>query len=144
MNVGGNMDFYNMLERERLVSKKISKTGSVQSQLKAKLDGKNIYVGPSDYVPFLEDRKWCYIHMIGEGFGGVTTKLDLKLEVEDSPNSAGVVIDAIRCAKIALDRKIGGSLIGPSSYFMKTPPTQFDDTTARAKTEEFISGKSER
>lgn len=139
LNVGGNMDFYNMLDRERLQSKKISKTGSVQSQLDKKLDSKHIHVGPSDYVEFLEDKKWCYIHMEGKGFGDVTTKLELKLEVEDSPNSGGVVIDAIRCVKLALDNKIGGPLLGPSSYFMKTPPTQYSDERAMAETLIFIN-----
>ncbi len=143
LNVGGNMDFYNMLERERLISKKISKTGSVQSQLEQKLDTKNIYVGPSDYVPFLEDKKWAYIHMVGEGFGGVKTRVELKLEVEDSPNSAGVVIDAVRCVKLALDKKTGGVLKGPSSYFMKTPPEQCNDEEARLRTEEFIRSMSD-
>lgn len=144
LNVGGNMDFFNMLDQDRLVSKKISKTGSVQSQLDKPLDQYHIHIGPSDYVEFLQDQKWCYIHMTAKAFGGVTTKLELKLEVEDSPNSAGVVIDAIRCIKIALDRKIGGPLLGPSSYFMKTPPVQYTDDIARTKTIEFIDNDNDR
>jgi myo-inositol-1-phosphate synthase len=138
LNVGGNTDFMNMLERERLKSKKISKTNSVQSQLDERLEDKNIYVGPSDYVPFLEDKKWCYISMKGQSFGDVNINLELKLEVEDSPNSGGVVIDALRCVKLAMDNNIGGPLYEPSSYFMKTPPEQYTDSVAKEKTENFI------
>ncbi len=140
LNFGGNMDFYNMLERERLISKKISKTGAVTSQLPYEMPEDDIHVGPSDYVPWLEDRKWCHIRMEGTAFGDVPLNLELKLEVWDSPNSAGVVIDAVRCAKLALDRGLAGPLIGPSAYFMKTPPKQFKDEIARQMTEEFISG----
>ena len=135
------MDFYNMLERERLESKKISKTNAVTSQLPYELGEDNIHVGPSDYVPWLTDRKWCHIRMEGRAFGNVPLTLELKLEVWDSPNSAGVVIDAVRCAKLALDRCISGALTAPSSYFMKTPPIQYTDDIARQKTEEFIKGK---
>jgi len=141
LNFGGNMDFYNMLERERLESKKISKTNAVTSQLPYELGEDNIHVGPSDYVPWLTDRKWCHIRMEGRAFGNVPLTLELKLEVWDSPNSAGVVIDAVRCAKLALDRGISGALTAPSSYFMKTPPIQYTDDIARQKTEEFIKGK---
>lgn len=141
LNFGGNMDFYNMLERERLESKKISKTNAVTSQLPYELGEDNIHVGPSDYVPWLTDRKWCHIRMEGRAFGNVPLTLELKLEVWDSPNSAGVVIDAVRCAKLALDRCISGALTAPSSYFMKTPPIQYTDDIARQKTEEFIKGK---
>lgn len=141
LNFGGNMDFYNMLERERLESKKISKTNAVTSQLPYKLDPDNVHVGPSDYVPWLTDRKWCYIRMEGTTFGDVPLNLELKLEVWDSPNSAGVVIDAVRCARLAMDRGLGGALYAPSSYFMKTPPEQYTDDVAHQKTEEFISGK---
>jgi len=144
LNFGGNMDFYNMLERDRLESKKISKTGAVTSQLPYKMEADNVHVGPSDYVPWLTDRKWCYIRMEGTTFGDVPLNVEVKLEVWDSPNSAGVVIDAVRCAKLALDRGIGGALVSPSSYFMKTPPTQFTDDVARQRTEDFISGKVER
>ncbi|HVY59599.1 MAG TPA: inositol-3-phosphate synthase [Xanthobacteraceae bacterium] len=139
LNFGGNSDFKNMLERDRLESKKISKTQSVVSQLDIPLSPDNIHVGPSDHVPWLTDRKWAYIRMEGTTFGGVPLNLELKLEVWDSPNSAGVVIDAIRCAKLALDRNIGGALIGPSSYFMKSPPQQFTDHQARERTIEFIN-----
>ncbi|MBI3160518.1 MAG: inositol-3-phosphate synthase [Chloroflexi bacterium] len=141
LNFGGNMDFYNMLERERLESKKISKTNAVTSQLPYDMGAENVHVGPSDYVPWLTDRKWCHIRMEGRAFGNVPLQLELKLEVWDSPNSAGVVIDAVRCAKLALDRGIGGPLIEPSSYFMKSPPVQFTDDLARQKTLEFIAGK---
>jgi myo-inositol-1-phosphate synthase len=141
LNFGGNMDFYNMLERDRLESKKISKTNAVTSQLPYDLGEENVHVGPSDYVPWLTDRKWCHIRMEGRSFGNVPLQLELKLEVWDSPNSAGVVIDAVRCAKLALDRKMSGPLIAPSSYFMKTPPTQFTDDQAHQMTEDFISGK---
>ncbi len=141
LNFGGNMDFYNMLERERLESKKISKTGAVTSQLDFEIDEENVHVGPSDYVPWLTDRKWCYIRMEGTTFGNVPLNLELKLEVWDSPNSAGVVIDAVRCVKLALDRGLAGALKAPSSYFMKTPPEQYTDDIARRKTEEYIAGK---
>lgn len=141
LNFGGNMDFYNMLERDRLESKKESKTNAVTSQWDTELDPENIHVGPSDYVPWLTDRKFCYIQMEGTTFGEVPLKAEVKLEVWDSPNSAGVVIDAIRCCKIALDRGVSGSLVGPSSYFMKSPPQQFDDDEARRRVEAFIAGE---
>jgi myo-inositol-1-phosphate synthase len=141
LNFGGNMDFYNMLERERLESKKISKTGAVTSMLPYELPPGDIHVGPSDYVPWLTDRKWCYIRMEGTSFGDVPLNIELKLEVWDSPNSAGVVIDAVRCAKIALDRKLSGPILEPASYFMKTPPVQYPDDEARNKTEAFIQGE---
>jgi myo-inositol-1-phosphate synthase len=140
LNFGGNTDFMNMLERERLESKKISKTQAVTSQLGHPMLTQNVHVGPSDYVPWMLDRKWCYIRMEGTTFGNVPLNCEVKLEVWDSPNSAGVVIDAIRCAKLALDRGIGGALIGPASYFMKSPPQQFTDDEAMRKTEEFIRG----
>jgi myo-inositol-1-phosphate synthase len=139
LNFGGNTDFLNMLERERLVSKKISKTNSVTSQIGREIPEASIHVGPSDYVEWLEDRKFCHIRLEGCGFGDSPVSCEVKLEVWDSPNSAGVVIDAIRCAKLALDRKIGGALIGPSGYFMKSPPMQFTDEEARRLTEEFIN-----
>jgi myo-inositol-1-phosphate synthase len=142
LNFGGNSDFENMLERERLESKKISKTNAVTSQMDEPLSNENAHVGPSDYVPWLADRKWCYIRMEGTTFGNVPLNCELKLEVWDSPNSAGVVIDAVRCAKLALDRGIGGALIGPSSYFMKSPPQQFTDAEARARTLRFIAGEA--
>jgi myo-inositol-1-phosphate synthase len=138
LNFGGNTDFMNMLERERLESKKISKTRAVTSQLEHGMSDANAHVGPSDYVPWLQDRKWCYIRMEGTTFGNVPLNCEVKLEVWDSPNSAGVVIDAIRCAKLALDRGIGGALTGPSSYFMKSPPRQFTDNQAREFVEAFI------
>jgi myo-inositol-1-phosphate synthase len=141
LNFGGNTDFKNMLERERLESKKISKTKSVTSQLDVPLADGSIHVGPSDHVPWLADRKWAYIRLEGTTFGGVPLNMELKLEVWDSPNSAGVVIDAVRCAKLALDRRIGGALVGPSSYFMKSPPRQFTDHDARERTLEFILGE---
>jgi myo-inositol-1-phosphate synthase len=141
LNFGGNTDFMNMLERERLESKKISKTGAVTSMLPYRLDPGDVHVGPSDYVPWLTDRKFCHIRMEGTTFGEVPLNLETKLEVWDSPNSAGVVIDAVRCAKLALDRGISGPLIGPSSYFMKTPPKQFRDNIARDMTEAFIRGE---
>ena len=141
LNFGGNMDFYNMLERDRLESKKISKTGAVTSQLEYDLGKENVHVGPSDYVPWLTDRKWCHIRMEGRQFGNVPLNLELKLEVWDSPNSAGVVIDAVRCAKLALDRGMAGALVAPSSYFMKTPPVQYTDYRARDLTEAFIAGE---
>jgi len=140
LNFGGNMDFMNMLERERLESKKISKTGAVTSQLPYDMGKDNVHVGPSDYVPWLTDRKWCHIRMEGRAFGDVPLTLELKLEVWDSPNSAGVVIDAVRCAKLALDRGVAGALNAPSSYFMKTPPVQYTDEEARQLTEKFIAG----
>jgi myo-inositol-1-phosphate synthase len=142
LNFGGNTDFYNMLERERLESKKISKTGAVTSMLPYKLPEESVHVGPSDYVPWLTDRKWCYIRMEGTTFGDVPLNLEVKLEVWDSPNSAGVVIDAVRCAKLALDRGLAGPVLAPSAYFMKTPPRQYKDEEARALTEEFICGPS--
>jgi len=138
LNFGGNTDFLNMLERERLESKKISKTTAVTSQLDYELDQKNIHVGPSDYVPWLTDRKFCHIRMEGQTFGDVPLNLELKLEVWDSPNSAGVVIDAIRCCKLASDRGLKGALIAPSAYFMKSPPIQYTDDEARRMVEEFI------
>jgi myo-inositol-1-phosphate synthase len=141
LNFGGNMDFMNMLERDRLQSKKLSKTQSVTSQIDHDLGRRNIHIGPSDYVPWLEDRKWCYIRIEGRAFGDVPLNLELKLEVWDSPNSAGVVIDAIRCAKLGLDRGIAGPLLGPSSYFMKSPPVQYTDDAARQAVEEFIAGR---
>ncbi len=140
LNFGGNMDFMNMLERERLASKKISKTQSVQSQLRESLDKENIHIGPSDYVPWLKDRKWAQIRLEGTSFGDVPLSVELKLEVWDSPNSAGIVIDAIRCCRLALDRGMAGPLIGPSAYFMKSPPVQFSDDAAREMVEEFIQG----
>jgi myo-inositol-1-phosphate synthase len=142
LNFGGNTDFLNMLERERLESKKISKTNAVTSQLHYELPEESVHVGPSDYVPWLGDRKWAYIRMEGTTFGDVPLNVELKLEVWDSPNSAGVVIDAIRCAKLALDRGIGGALYAPSSYFMKTPPKQYTDYEARDFTERFIRGEA--
>jgi len=138
LNFGGNTDFLNMLERERLESKKISKTNAVTSQLDYELNAGDIHVGPSDYVPWLEDRKFCHIKMEGRTFGDVPLNLDMKLEVWDSPNSAGVVIDAIRCCKLALDRGLKGTLIGPSAYFMKSPPIQYTDDEAHQMVEEFI------
>jgi len=144
LNVGGNMDFKNMLERDRLESKKISKTQSVTSQLDYDLGAKNVHIGPSDYIPWLDDRKWAYVRLEGRAFGDVPLNLEYKLEVWDSPNSAGVIIDALRCAKIALDRKIGGPLLSPSSYFMKSPPEQYTDEQAFAKVEQFIAGSIDR
>ena len=144
LNVGGNTDFLNMLNQTRLKSKKISKTEAVQSQLQSPLGKENIHIGPSDYVPWLYDNKVCFLRMEGRGFGNIPINVELRLSVEDSPNSAGVVIDAVRCLKIALDRKAGGVLISPSSYFMKHPMEQFSDEDARDMVEEFISGKRER
>ena len=144
LNVGGNMDFKNMLERDRLESKKISKTQSVTSQLDYDLGAKNVHIGPSEYIPWLDDRKWAYVRLEGRAFGDVPLNLEYKLEVWDSPNSAGVIIDALRCAKIALDRKIGGPLLSPSSYFMKSPPIQYTDEQAYQKVEQFIEGNIER
>lgn len=141
LNVGGNTDFLNMLERERLESKKVSKTNSVTSQLDYDMGPGNVHIGPSDYVEWLDDRKWAYIRMEGRTFGDVPLNLELKLEVVDSPNSAGIVIDAVRCAKLALDRGISGALYGPSSYFMKSPPEQYSDSVAYEKTEAFIAGR---
>ncbi|MDA8386359.1 MAG: inositol-3-phosphate synthase [Actinomycetota bacterium] len=140
LNVGGNMDFKNMLERERLESKKISKTQSVTSQLDNGIEASNVHIGPSDHVPWLEDRKWAYIRLEGRNFGDVPLNVELKLEVWDSPNSAGVIIDALRCAKLAADRGIGGPLLGPSAYFMKSPPVQYRDNVARDMVEEFAQG----
>jgi myo-inositol-1-phosphate synthase len=140
LNVGGNTDFLNMLERERLESKKISKTNAVTSQLPYEMGGDNVHIGPSDYVAWLTDRKWAYIRLEGQSFGDVPLNVELKLEVWDSPNSAGVVIDAIRCCKLALDRGIGGPLEAPSSYFMKSPPVQHPDDVAKEMVEEFILG----
>jgi myo-inositol-1-phosphate synthase len=143
LNFGGNTDFYNMLERERLESKKISKTNAVTSQLDYDFKPGDIHVGPSDHVPWLEDRKWCHIRMEGRTFGDVPLNVELKLEVWDSPNSAGVVIDAIRCCKLAMERGLSGELAGPSSYFMKSPPIQYTDSEAREHTEAFIAGASD-
>ena len=140
LNVGGNMDFYNMLERDRLESKKISKTNSVTSQLSYEIPADNVYIGPSDYVPWLTDRKWAYIRMEGRTFGDVPLNVELKLEVWDSPNSAGVVIDAVRLVKLALDRGLAGTLEGPSAYLMKSPPVQHADAVAHAMTQAFIRG----
>lgn len=143
LNFGGNTDFMNMLERDRLESKKISKTQAVTSMLPYELEGNNVHVGPSDYVPWLTDRKWCYIRMEGTTFGEVPLNLEAKLEVWDSPNSAGVIIDALRCIKIGMDRGISGPLVAPSSYFMKSPPKQFKDNIAREMTEAFIQGEND-
>ena len=142
LNFGGNTDFMNMLERERLESKKISKTGAVTSMLPYKLPEGDIHVGPSDYVPWLTDRKWCYVRMEGTTFGEVPLNLEAKLEVWDSPNSAGVVIDAVRCVKLAIDRGLAGPLIAPASYFMKTPPKQFKDNLCKEMTEAYIRGEA--
>jgi myo-inositol-1-phosphate synthase len=141
LNFGGNTDFLNMLERERLESKKISKTNAVTSMLDYEMDPNDVHVGPSDYVPWLLDRKWCYIRMEGTTFGDVPLNAEMKLEVWDSPNSAGVVIDAIRCCKLALDRGLGGTIVAPSSYFMKSPPKQIHDDRARVRVEDFIAGR---
>ncbi|MSP22358.1 MAG: inositol-3-phosphate synthase [Dehalococcoidia bacterium] len=140
LNFGGNTDFMNMLERERLESKKISKTNAVTSQIEYELPAANVHVGPSDYVPWLEDRKWCHIRIEGTTFGNVPLMLETKLEVWDSPNSAGVVIDAVRCAKLALDRGLAGPIYEPSSYFMKSPPRQYRDEDAHQYLEAFIRG----
>jgi len=144
LNFGGNTDFYNMLERERLESKKISKTNAVTSQLDYEIEPENIYIGPSDYVPWLADRKFCYIKMEGRTFGDVPLNLELKMEVWDSPNSAGVVIDAIRCCKLAMERGLVGSIVAPSAYFMKSPPIQYSDDEARRRVENFIAGKEQQ
>jgi myo-inositol-1-phosphate synthase len=140
LNFGGNTDFLNMLERERLESKKISKTNAVTSMLPYELPADDVHVGPSDHVPWLLDRKWCYIRMEGTTFGDVPLNMEVKLEVWDSPNSAGVVIDAIRCAKLALDRGLAGTLVPPAAYFMKSPPQQIPDDLARERVEAFIKG----
>ncbi|MCX2746212.1 inositol-3-phosphate synthase [Arthrobacter sp. MI7-26] len=144
LNVGGNMDFKNMLERDRLESKKISKTQAVTSNVEAKLHADDVHIGPSDYVAWLDDRKWAFVRLEGRNFGDAPVSLEYKLEVWDSPNSAGVIIDAIRAAKIGLDRGIGGPLLSASSYFMKSPPEQFNDDLARDKVEAFIRGDVER
>lgn len=144
LNIGGNMDFKNMLERDRLESKKISKTRAVTSNIDQELADENVHIGPSDYVQWLDDRKWAYVRMEGRAFGDVPINLEYKLEVWDSPNSAGIIIDAIRAAKIALDRGVGGPITSASAYFMKSPPQQLDDETARAKVEAFIREESER
>jgi myo-inositol-1-phosphate synthase len=141
LNFGGNMDFMNMLERSRLKSKKISKTQSVTSQIDQGITDRDVHIGPSDHVPWLEDRKWAFIRLEGRNFGDVPLTVELKLEVHDSPNSAGVIIDAVRCAKLALDRGIGGPLLGPSGYFMKSPPVQFRDEEAHRMVEQFASGE---
>jgi myo-inositol-1-phosphate synthase len=141
LNVGGNMDFKNMLDRERLQSKKISKTQAVTSQLEiSNMEADDVHIGPSDHVPWLKDRKWAYIRLEGRNFGDVPLNIELKLEVWDSPNSAGVIIDAVRCAKLALDRGIGGPLLGPSAYFMKSPPVQFHDDVAHDMIDAFADG----
>jgi myo-inositol-1-phosphate synthase len=140
LNVGGNMDFKNMLERERLESKKISKTQAVTSQIDHGIAADDVHIGPSDHVPWLDDRKWAYIRLEGRNFGDVPLNIELKLEVWDSPNSAGVIIDALRCAKVALDRGIGGPLLGPSAYFMKSPPVQYHDDVAHKMVEDFSAG----
>ncbi|NIK55533.1 inositol-3-phosphate synthase [Kribbella shirazensis] len=144
LNVGGNMDFKNMLERERLESKKISKTQSVTSQLREEIEDRNVHIGPSDYVAWLDDRKWAFIRLEGRNFGDVPLSLEYKLEVWDSPNSAGIIIDAIRAAKIAKDRGIGGPILSASSYFMKSPPEQYADDVCRDLVEKFIRGEIER
>lgn len=144
LNVGGNMDFMNMLERDRLESKKISKTQSVTSQIDREIAPRNVHIGPSDYVAWLDDRKWAFVRLEGKAFGDVPLNLEYKLEVWDSPNSAGVIIDAIRAAKIGLDRGIGGPLLSASSYFMKSPPEQYADDVCRQRVEDFIAGTIER
>ena len=144
LNVGGNMDFKNMLERDRLESKKISKTQAVTSNMEHDMGKRNVHIGPSDYVQWLDDRKWAYVRLEGRAFGGVPLNLEYKLEVWDSPNSAGIIIDAIRAAKIAQDRGIGGALISASSYLMKSPPVQREDTEGRAKLEAYIAGTEAR
>ena len=144
LNVGGNMDFMNMLERDRLESKKISKTQAVTSQIDRPIEGRNVHIGPSDYVAWLDDRKWAFVRIEGKAFGDVPLSLEYKLEVWDSPNSAGVIIDAVRAAKIGLDRGIGGPLLSASSYFMKSPPEQYSDDVCRQRVEDFIAGRIER
>jgi myo-inositol-1-phosphate synthase len=141
LNFGGNMDFMNMLERERLISKKISKTQSVTSQIERRINSDSVHIGPSDHVPWLTDRKWAYIRLEGTSFGDVPLNAELKLEVWDSPNSAGVIIDAVRCAKIAMDRGLAGPLLAPSSYFMKSPSVQYHDSVAHDSVEAFIAGE---
>lgn len=143
LNVGGNMDFKNMLERDRLESKKISKTQAVTSNTSAELEERDVHIGPSDYVAWLDDRKWAFVRLEGRNFGDAPVSLEYKLEVWDSPNSAGVIIDALRAAKIAMDRGIGGPILSASSYFMKSPPEQYPDSIAKRKVEEFIAGTSE-
>jgi len=138
LNFGGNMDFRNMLERERLASKKLSKTNSVRSNVSQEIADHDIHIGPSDHVPWLDDQKWAYIRLEGHGFGNAPMSVELKLQVWDSPNSAGVVVDAVRCCKLAIDRGVGGALVGPSAYFMKSPPVQYPDDVARSMTEDFI------
>jgi myo-inositol-1-phosphate synthase len=138
LNVGGNMDFMNMLERDRLESKKISKTQAVTSQVEHDMGKNNVHIGPSDYVAWLDDRKWAYVRLEGKAFGDVPLTLEYKLEVWDSPNSAGVIIDAVRCAKIALDRKASGPILSASSYLMKSPPEQYSDNEAKLKLDDFI------
>jgi myo-inositol-1-phosphate synthase len=140
LNVGGNMDFKNMLERERLESKKISKTQAVTSQIDHEIAAKDVHIGPSDHVSWLEDRKWAYVRLEGRNFGDVPLSIEVKLEVWDSPNSAGVIIDAVRCAKVALDRNLGGPILGASAYFMKSPPVQYRDEEARLLVDEFAKG----
>ena len=144
LNVGGNMDFKNMLERDRLESKKISKTQSVTSQLSHDLGERNVHIGPSDYIAWLDDRKWAFVRLEGRAFGDVPLNLEYKLEVWDSPNSAGVIIDAVRAAKIAMDRRIGGPILSASSYFMKSPPVQYSDSDAKQAVEDFIAGTIEK
>ncbi|MFJ2660155.1 inositol-3-phosphate synthase [Arthrobacter koreensis] len=144
LNVGGNMDFKNMLERERLESKKISKTQAVTSNVAAEMAANDVHIGPSDFVAWLDDRKWAFVRLEGRNFGDAPVSLEYKLEVWDSPNSAGVIIDAVRAAKIALDRGIGGPILSASSYFMKSPPEQYNDDIAREKVEQFIRGEAER
>jgi len=144
LNVGGNMDFKNMLERERLESKKISKTRAVTSNIHADLGNRNVHIGPSDYVQWLDDRKWAYVRLEGRAFGDVPLNLEYKLEVWDSPNSAGIIIDAVRAAKIAKDRGIGGPILSAASYFMKSPPKQYNDDVARDLVEQFINGEVAR
>jgi len=144
LNVGGNMDFMNMLERDRLESKKISKTQSVTSQVGHDLGARNVHIGPSDYIAWLDDRKWAFVRLEGRAFGNVPLNLEYKLEVWDSPNSAGVIIDAVRAAKIAMDRGIGGPILSASSYFMKSPPIQYNDSEAKQAVEDFITGAIER
>ncbi|MDY6796713.1 MAG: inositol-3-phosphate synthase [Actinomycetota bacterium] len=143
LNVGGNMDFMNMLERERLESKRISKTDAVISQLRHNIDKDDVHIGPSDYVAWLDDRKWAYIRLEGREFGDVPLSIEFKLEVWDSPNSAGIVIDAVRCCKLAMDRGMSGALLGPSAYFMKSPPVQYSDDIARQMVEDFIEARHE-
>ncbi|MDD9206213.1 inositol-3-phosphate synthase, partial [Georgenia sp. 10Sc9-8] len=144
LNVGGNMDFKNMLERDRLESKKISKTQAVTSNMTGAMAARDVHIGPSDYVQWLDDRKWAYVRLEGSAFGEVPLNLEYKLEVWDSPNSAGIIIDALRAAKIALDRGVGGPILSASSYFMKSPPEQRADDVARASVEAFIRGEVER